>query len=247
MRKNENGYIVVETTVAFTLFILLVESILSLIGIVTVQVRVHYALTQTANELSMYSYVIETLGLTSTIKGLDKTAQEVDKKIQGVKDDLKTIEDSINDLKDYKVMSDTEKFFDNLKALVDTVEKIVGAGKSVGGTVKEVIENPKETFINVVRYGLDASKNYAMQEWVIRPMMKKYLANGGKNADEYLEAFGIIDGIDLSESVFIDENGDITIVASYDISYVFGKLPIPFQKIHVEQTAKTRAWLGGAD
>lgn len=233
--KNEDGYIVVETTLSFMLFVLLVVSILSLINIVTVQTRVHYALTQTANELSMYSYVIETLGLTSTIKGLDRTGQEVQETIDGVINDLNTIETGINNL-----TSDTEKFFDNLDA-------VMGAVESLSGTAQGVIEDPKGTFVNVVRYGLDTAKNYAMQEWVIRPMMEKYLANGDQNADEFLSGYGISGEIDLSKSVFIDENGDITVVASYDIDYTFGMLPLPFTQIHVEQTAKTRAWLGGAD
>lgn len=235
MRKNEDGYIVVETSVAFMLFVFLVVSILSLINIVTLQTRVHYALTQTANELSMYSYVVETLGLTSTIKGLDKTGKEVQDKIDGVINDLNTIETSVNGM-----TSDTEKFFDNLDA-------VIGAVKSLSGTAQGVIEDPKGTFVALVRYGLNKTKNLAVQEGVIRPMMEKYLANGDQSAKEFLSGYGVKGDIDLSKSVFINENGDITIVASYDIDYTFGLLPLPFTQIHVEQTAKTRAWLGGAD
>lgn len=235
MRKNEDGYIVVETTVTFTMFVLLVVSILSLINIVTVQTRVHYALTQTANELSMYSYVIETLGLTSTIKGLDKTGTEVQDKIDGVINDLNTIETGVNSL-----TSDTEKFFDNLDA-------VVGAVRSLSGTAQGVIEDPKGTFVALVRYGLNSAKNYSVQEFVMRPMMEKYLKNGDQSAKDFLGSYGVTGEIDLSKSVFIDSDGDITIVASYDIGYTFGILPLPFTQIHVEQTAKTRAWLGGAD
>lgn len=234
MRKNEDGYIVVETTLAFVLFVFLVVSILSLVNIVTVQTRVHYALTQTANELSMYSYVIDALGLTSDIKGLDKTGQEVQKEIDDVINDLNTIENSVTTMP-----SDTTEFFDNLDALLDAVN-------SLSGKAQGVIKDPKGTFIKVVRYGLDASKNYAMQELVIRPMMEKYLANGEQSADEFLSGYGINDEIDLGKSVFIDSDGDITVVASYEIDYTFGLLPLPFTQIHVEQTAKTRAWLGGA-
>lgn len=54
MGKNENGYITVETLGTFLPFVLLVVSILSLVNIVTAQTRVHYALTQTANAISVY-------------------------------------------------------------------------------------------------------------------------------------------------------------------------------------------------
>jgi len=56
MGKNEKGYITVETLGTFLPFVFLVVSILSLVNIVTVQTRVHYALTQTANTLSVYAH-----------------------------------------------------------------------------------------------------------------------------------------------------------------------------------------------
>lgn len=236
MRKKEDGYIVVETTVAFMLFTLLVVSILSLINIVVVQTRVHYALTQTATELSMYSYVIDVLGLTSDIKALDRTGQEVQGKIDSVINDLNTIERGLT-----TPPSDTTKFFGNLDA-------VLGAIQGLANTGQEIIENPKGTFVNVVRFGLDKAKNNAMQV-VMRPMLEKYLENDGQSADSFLRSYGVKDGISLDGSVFIDSNGDITIVASYDIDYTFGLLPLPkdVKTIHVKQTAKTKAWLGGAD
>ena len=48
MKRDEGGYIVVETITSFLLFVLLNISILSLINIVTVQSRIHYAVTQAA-------------------------------------------------------------------------------------------------------------------------------------------------------------------------------------------------------
>lgn len=238
LKKDTAGYIVVETTLSFTLFILLVVSILSLINIVTVQARIHYALTQTANELSMYSYVLDALGLSGDIKGLDQTGHEVQEKIDGIVNDLNTIEHGVT-----TVPGSTGEFFENLDALTDAV-------RSLSNTAGEIVDDPKGTFVKVVRYGLNGAKNFGMQEAVMRPMLEKYLKSGSMSAEEYLKCCGIggIDSFDLSRSVFIDSKGDITIVASYDIDYTFGLLPLPegFTAIHVEQTAKTSAWLGGA-
>lgn len=237
MKKNEAGYIVVETSLTFTLFVLLVVSILSLIRVVTTQARIHYALTQTANELSMYSYVLDALGLSEHIKNLDQTGQEVQKKIDGIINDLDIIEHSVT-----VVPGSTGEFFDNLSALTDAVGRL-------SSTAGEVVDDPKGTFIEFVRYAIDGAINCEMQEHVIRPMLGKYLKNGSQTAVDYLNSCGIngIEGLDLGKSVFIDAKGDITIVASYDINYTFGMLPLPdgFTKIHVEQTAKTSAWLGG--
>ena len=56
MRQDQRGYIVVETIGSFLLFTLLIVSILTMINIVTVQARVHAALTQACETVSMYSY-----------------------------------------------------------------------------------------------------------------------------------------------------------------------------------------------
>lgn len=240
MLKKSDGYITVETTLTFTLFVLLVISILSLIGIVTVQARVHYALTQTANELSMYSYLIDTIGLSEDIKKLDQTGTEVQEKIDKVLNDLETIENSPETIAD---SGSAAELFKNLKVLTDALGEL-------SSTVQEVMDNPKKTFVNIVRWGLNGAKNWGMQKFVIRPMLEKYLKNGTQDADVYLKACGVINGIngiDLSDSVFIDSDGNITITASYKIDYTFGLLPIPFtdKVISVTQTAKTSAWLGG--
>jgi hypothetical protein len=57
MRKNENGYIVIETLMSFLPFFILMMFILSLVQIVALESHVHYALTQTAQEISIHSYV----------------------------------------------------------------------------------------------------------------------------------------------------------------------------------------------
>jgi len=57
MKKDQHGYIVVETIGAFMLFVFFVASILMLINIVAVQARVHNAITQAAETVSMYSYI----------------------------------------------------------------------------------------------------------------------------------------------------------------------------------------------
>jgi len=79
MQKHDQGYIVVETVGTFIPFLLLVISILSLVNIVTLQARVHKALTQAACTLSMYSYVLHTTGVTdkmdSVFEGIDSLSK----------------------------------------------------------------------------------------------------------------------------------------------------------------------------
>ena len=55
--KDERGYIVVETILGFVPFVIVTAFILSLAQIVALESRVHYALAQAAEEISVHSYV----------------------------------------------------------------------------------------------------------------------------------------------------------------------------------------------
>lgn len=59
MRKDDHGHIVVETLGAFIPFALIMIGIVMLINVVAMQAKVHYALSQTAEEISILSYLDE--------------------------------------------------------------------------------------------------------------------------------------------------------------------------------------------
>ena len=97
MGKDQRGYIVVETIGAFLLFVFLNISILSLINIVVVQSRVHYALTQSAQALSMYTYALEATGVAEHIVAssnrADKVAQSSDEMVTNLNKLINALED----------------------------------------------------------------------------------------------------------------------------------------------------------
>ena len=227
MRKDEKGYIVVETIGSFMLFTLLLVSIISLINVITVQQRVHYAMTQAAKELSMYSYIVEAFKLTDFMSSINTS-------------ELERVFSVINDITNTATAVSTGDY----GSAYDSAENL-------SNTISGVMDDPMEAFLELVRGGLGFGKNWIVQETVIRPMLKKHLeinANG-VDADRYLRTYkvnGGLDGINLIESEFINEDLDIIIVAKYEIDYFFGALPLPFTKLSITQTAKTAAWLGGA-
>jgi len=84
MYKNEDGYIVVETIGTFIPFVLLIVSILSLVNIVSSQARIHHALTQTAQTLSMYSYVLKATGVSEDLVSIDSKSNALEENIGAV-------------------------------------------------------------------------------------------------------------------------------------------------------------------
>jgi len=88
---DEQGYIVVETVGTFIPFVLVVVSILSLVNIVTLQSRIHHALTQTALSLSTYCYVLEALGVADDLIILDRKANEFSDSVSSLQKGINSI------------------------------------------------------------------------------------------------------------------------------------------------------------
>jgi hypothetical protein len=215
----ENGYIVVETVGVFLPFLLLVISILSLVNIVTVQARVHNALTQAASTLSMYSYTLKALGVADGLMTLDDKASGVGENINAV-------------------MSG-----------IESLSKGAGGIGEVGGLllnwVGEIADDPKAAVQNFANYGLNELKNQASAQ-LAYPLLERYLANGNLSGAEYLSK-ARIDNFDLVDCIIIDKNGNVKLTVQYEVEYTFGALKLPFgPTLKITQTVVTKAWLGGS-
>ena len=246
MRGDDRGYIVVETVGAFLLFTLLNISILSMISIVTVQARVHAALTQACETISMYSYVLDLTGAASHIQKNSAKAGAVQEQVDAFKGNVNGLLDGIKELA-------PDQIGEKGQALADQV----GAG------IDSAVSDPKSMLQYVMNYALDRAGSAAFGTFLARPLVGRYLANGNISGDQYLKNYGVIDGLEGLEfytfdvfdfsttgnknSQLLDKNGDIRLVVQYDVSYSFGALLLPFDepKLHVTQVASTKAWLGG--
>ena len=251
MRKknngDEDGYIVVETIGAFVPFVLLVVSILSLINIVAVQARVHYALTQAANTLSMYSYTLEVLGVANDMTTLDNKAYKVASEIGAIKNDINSVLSGL----------------DSLSNISGALESGGNAANRVFGWGEEAAGDPKTALQYLMNYGANELRGLVI-EAMARPLVGRYLANGNISGDTYLARAGVINkrtgarglyalefyqfsNAGLGNSMLIDKDGNVKLVAQYEILYTFGRLPLPFKPtLRITQTVVTKAWLNGS-
>ena len=245
--RDKNGYIVVETVGAFVPFLLLVISILSLVNIVTVQARVHYALTQAANTFSMYSYTLEVLGVANNLTRLDNKAARVTSEANAIKNDINSVFSGINDFSDLVTSVSTGG---------SIINRVLGLGEEAAG-------DPKGALQILMSYGVNELRGKVFEE-LARPLVGRYLANGEMSGDEYLRRAGVVnsnsgaEGLEALEfyrlvnlggrnSVLIDLNGNVKLTVDYEIKYTFGGLPLPFgPTLRVTQTAITKAWLNGS-
>ena len=219
MRRDENGYIVVETVGTFIPFIFLVISILSLVNIVTLQARVHYALTQAATSLSMYSYILKATGVAGNL-------MIADSKASAVKENLNSVVTGIESLSKGNGFN-----VDTGNRLLSGVEKAVG--------------DPKTVIQGFLNYGVGDLRNVVTAQFV-KPLVGRYLANGEMSGGEYLSSVRV-GNFELDDCIIVDRNGNVKLTAEYEIEYTFGALKLPFgPTLKVTQTAVTKAWLDGS-
>lgn len=253
MRKDQNGYIVVETIGTFLLFVFLNMSILSLINIVVVQTRVHYALTQSAQALSMYTYALEATGVAKHIVANSKQAAEVG--------------------------DQSDKMVDNLNKLITALERrdANGFGQATGdiynqasGIANQVVENPKGVLQKLLNFGLNKAGSFALDQ-CMRPLMGWYLRGKSGSGEKFLEDYHVVNGLNglkfytmdtigynsvtkrftsgsKNDSLLIDKDENLCLVVQYDIDYTFGALPLPDTfggKLHITQMVTTKVWLNG--
>ena len=247
MRKDENGYIVVETVGAFLPFVLLMVSILSLVNIVAVQARIHYALTHAANTLSMYSYTLEVTGMANNLTTLSNKADKVSGEVAAVRNDISAVLEGLENLSDARGAA--------------------GHGAAVANRgfnwAEQTAGDPKAALQLLMNYDVSELRNQAFEQ-LARPLVGRYLLNGEMSGDDYLLQAGVINrhtgatglaalefyrfsNAGVGNSVLIDKDGNVKLTVEYEIEYTFGGLPLPFHPtLRITQTAITKAWLNGS-
>lgn len=241
MRKDESGHIVVETLLSFTMFVYFVMAILSLINIVVVQARVHSALTQTANAVSMYEYCIHLTGLDDDLM---VTAGKAAKTRVEVNEFKKNVGDVLGGIKNLAGSQD-------ISSAYSAAQGAYGSGQKAGTQIKAwgetAANNPQEMISKLLTWALDSTSR-AIFSQVAEPITMRYLSNGADSGEEYLEKMGVVNfRIDPDKSTILSEDGEVILCATYEVKYAFGNLPLPFGgTLKFDQTVATKVWLGGA-
>ena len=253
MKKDEGGYIVVETLISFILFVILITTILSLVNLTTVQSRVHHAMTETAETISVYSYVLDVVGAADHLQKLEAKADKVAEEADELKGSINDVITQLNEIKNKNVGK-------------ETVSGLYNSGKSAFSKVNTVgdkyVNDPKAALADLASVGITEGLDAIFGE-LCRSLVGHYLDNGDMDGDAYLKWAGVeggLDGLDFYDfslfkhdqpsrenSMMMTADGDVRLVVNYDIDYSFGALILPkeYRTIHVTQTVKTRAWLGG--
>ena len=198
--KNEKGMVAVETLISFIGFLLVTAIITLFVNLAAVQTRVHYALTQTAKEVAVYSYLFDVFGVTGMISSADELSRKT-------KDELNQFSNNTADV--YDALSDSKSLIGNLN--VSSLDSIISAfedGKGAfekgknGATgsyeqIKAWVDDPKDFFSGLLMILTDKAITTGMDAlfgYVLAPaLFDKYMRVSGvhKDAKSYLGNMGV--------------------------------------------------------
>ncbi len=251
-KENESGMMVVEAVLSFTVFIMVVSAIVYLITIFTLHNKVQFAINSAAHEMASYTYLYQASGLRDVDREI---ASDGEKYVGAIDDAADQIADTLNKIESLKSDAQNVEQLDAAQ-IRKTLEDLKAAGSSSKESVNKVVglvSNPNDLMVGVIYMAFNAAEvavKSLFANAAAAVATKKYLEQGGKDADAYLRGMGVTDGyagLDFSKSsMFCDvDNKLIDIVVEYDVDLVFVKLLIPNAKLHMIQRVTIPGWLGG--
>ena len=96
--QKEKGAITVEATIFLMLFIVFFVSMLNLVDMVRAQIVIQNAVTQTAKELSQFSYILTKTGIVEASNANYERVKEVRSDVDSVANDITEISGAITDI-----------------------------------------------------------------------------------------------------------------------------------------------------
>jgi len=262
---EEDGMMVVEAVLTFTVFLVVVLAIIYLINVFTIHNRIQFAIHSAAHELAAYTYLYQALGVRSAEKAIEEDGSQytgaIDDTVSQVMDTLNKIQGLQGDVtqlgNDLHEIELSQEYLDRIQGQLDSIaedadQTLESAQKSVED-VTNLFSDADSLIAGVIYMGASGA-SYAVKSvgatLAAGALTKKYLKNGGQSADAYLKSYGIAEGyrgLDFSGStMFCDEDMRIIdIVVEYDIDMSFLGLVMPEPKLHVVQRVSVPAWLDG--
>ena len=216
MRKNKQGSILIEFVGSFLLFFLLIISILSLVNIVTAQARVHYALTETANTLSMYGYTLSA-ATNSTSKSTKDTLKNINKAFIDINNFAKNFTSGIPDWSG--------------SAPGEALQSIISI--ALGDVPLTALKSTvRQMMLNNLATGTQSGEEYLRSVRITKLELTDFVPLGST--------------VSGKASAFYDYLGNIKLTVEYEIDYTFMGLPLPFEpKLKLTQSVKTKMWFRG--
>lgn len=203
--KRNRGSLTVETLLFLIPFLLAFCTIINMARFVEAEMIIHHAITQSAKEISAYSYVLSKAKITEKMQATNKKSSEF----------TTQVDNTINSV---------EEFVDSFGS--GDVSSIYSSGQTAWGNVSTIASDPGAVVSGVFSLAKSSGEQYVMtgvSGSLARGSIEKQLSLMGGNADEYLERLGVVGGmggLDFSKSRWNSNTsgkGNIEIVVTFQM------------------------------
>lgn len=206
-KKDDRGVLTVEATISFTIFMMVILTILFIMRIVYAYALIQHAVSQTAKELSMYTYLYQVSGLGGMVGELQNGAKEGEEQFNA---DAESI---------VKIYEELAGNWDG-----ETLENVKEEAGNLTTDPMKILGNVKDAIVG------NASRDLVNSSFseISRAMMAGYIAadSDGAGADQKLkdlQVIGGLGGLNFSASSFFEDGQTIDIAVCYTLDPI---LPI---------------------
>ncbi|MDR2374760.1 MAG: hypothetical protein LBD77_11880 [Bifidobacteriaceae bacterium] len=245
--RSQRGSAVIEATISFTAFAMVIAIVYSVINFCVAEARVRFAVNAAVKELSTYGYLMRMANLDQMVVSMSESAAVADGAVESIADDYGTIMGAYEELSDALGQDDPSSL--DLGAIDDAMDGAEG----IVDTAREVADDPAAFVAGLAaafgRMAIDEAASY----FVAALVEKQLRGEDNIDVDVYLEGLGVVDGfdgIDFDTPNFLThqvgggsaDSWNINVVACYNVEVKnFLKLDT---RIPVCTSASTRAWMG---
>ncbi|MCT4688729.1 TadE/TadG family type IV pilus assembly protein [Vallitalea sp.] len=267
--KKLKGSLTVEAAIVLPIFLMAILSVVYIIKIMYIHESIQYSLSETANELATYSYIMEKSEILNAQQEIYKTASEnvknTNENIDNINENLESIFNIIDGGNSYISGSDIniKTTFEDMYGSGNLNEYIKDFAKTISKIKEQVIGNASEAYrslnniINSVETILHSIKGTLISECIYDGLAVSNNFVGTKIAksifndhisDEQYKKWYIVngkDGINFRYSRFMLDDEDIDLIVKYKL-----EIPIPFpgiKDIYITQRVKVRGWTGNGN
>lgn len=217
-KEGEKGALTIEASIAYSIFLMVVVTVLFLMRIVYAYGLMQHAVSQTAKELSMYTYLYQASGLNEINQGIQSSTSERKEQFNSDVENIVSLYEAFNS-------GDFSGSYEGTVNPVDIMKNMGSALLSEGG--KEL--------------------NNKLFQAVVKPLMAGYIGSDsqGQGADARLQALRVVggmNGLDFSGSRFFEDGTTIDLVVFYTIDPLFPIDVMP--EIHLANRAYVRGVSG---
>ncbi len=276
MEDTNRGSLTIEAAIVLPMFIFVILSIMSLMKLVIAHEIIQHSISESANQLAGYSYVLNATGLKekydgvmddvisgkgpfdeiiNNVENLKTEAENLDESIKKTSEAFQKITGKASFSVDYvqNNINNAKDVIDGLQDSSDSINNGTEELKDLADNVEGVIKNP-ESLIALIGYELiEKGKSFGLGFYTEK--MLKYIFLDYEPGNDPLEKLGVVGGINGLEfnnsKLFSVENNGSKEYEDIDIvvNYKFNpKMPIPaITEIDVVQRAVVRAWMDGGE